>query len=339
MEPGKDGVGDYTRELAAECARRGHAIALISLNDPWVKEPRRENSLLRLGSTRSWVDRLTAAKAFFAEAAPELVSVQFVPYSFHPAGLSFALPQVLRAIFGRTPVQIMFHELWIGEQIGAPMKTRVFDFCQRTIVKSLVKKLACRVMHTSNPAYVQLLGRHGITAEHLPLFGSVPIVPVENLVPRNDSVLRLGLFGSIHPEWSPDEMIAQLQTFGHPIQLSHIGRIGPGESVWMELSERYASEIEFARLGEQSLDEISRFFSSIDYGVSTTPLALIGKSSCVAAMLDHGLPVIVTRHDVHFRGIRASPLTSELVIPVDQEFLARLTSVRRQAPQARLPQV
>jgi glycosyltransferase involved in cell wall biosynthesis len=332
-------VGDYTRELAAECARRGHAISLVSLNDPWVKEPQRENGLLRLGSTRSWVDRLTVAKAFFSEAAPELASLQFVPYSFHPAGLSFALPQVLRAIVGRTPVQIMFHELWIGEQIGAPLKTRVFGFCQRKIVESLVKKLACRVMHTSNPAYVQLLGRHGITAKHLPLFGSVPIVPIENGGPRNDPVLRLGLFGSIHPEWSPDEMITQLQTLGRPIQLSQIGRIGPGESVWMEVSERYGSEIEFVSLGERSLEEISRFFSSIDYGVSTTPLGLIGKSSCVAAMLDHGLPVIVNRDDVHFRGIPASPLTSELLIPVDQKFLARLGSVRRQSPQARLPQV
>jgi hypothetical protein len=32
LEPGKDGVGDYTRELATECARRGHAVFLISLN-------------------------------------------------------------------------------------------------------------------------------------------------------------------------------------------------------------------------------------------------------------------------------------------------------------------
>jgi glycosyltransferase involved in cell wall biosynthesis len=332
-------VGDYTRELAAECARRGHQISLVSLNDPWIKTPLRESGLLRLGSNQSWVDRLTAAKTFFAEAAPELVSLQFVPYSFHPAGLSFALPQVLKAIFGRTPVQIMFHEIWIGEQIGTPLKTRVFGFCQRKIIETLVKKLACRVMHTSNPAYVQLLGRHRITAKHLPLFGGVPIVPVENEAERNDPVLRLGIFGSIHPEWSPDEMFTQLQTLGKPIQLAHIGRIGPGESVWTELTKRYGSEIEFSRLGEQPLAEISRFFSSIDFGVSTTPLALIGKSSCVAAMLDHGLPVIVNRDDVHFRGIPAPALTSELLIPVDKKFLARLKSVRRQSPHAQLPQV
>ena len=79
------------------------------------------------------------------------------------------------------------------------------------------------------------------------------------------------------------------------------------------------------RLGERSLDEISRFFSYLDFGVSTTPLALIGKSSCVAAMLDHGLPVIVNRDDVHFRGVPKAGF-SELLIPVDQNFLERVRS-------------
>jgi hypothetical protein len=85
-------------------------------------------------------------------------------------------------------------------------------------------------------------------------------------------------------------MFAQLKTLGKSIQFSHIGRIGPGESRWKDLTERYGSEIELSRLGERSLAEISQYFSSVDFGVATTPLALIGKSSCVAAMLDHGLP-------------------------------------------------
>jgi hypothetical protein len=390
LEPGKDGVGDYTRELAAECARRGHSIFLMSLNDPWIKAPvkavppdtgtdtsplkRRAfadppladpptrfspvppdtdtgtgtgtgtvtspgASSLRLGPHQSWVDRVTAARAFVAEASPDLVSLQLVLYSFHPAGLSFALPQLLRAIIGPTPVQVMFHELWLGEQTGAPLKTRVFGFCQRKIIEGVVKRLACRVTHTSNPVYVRLLSRHRIPAKLLPLFGSVPIVQVAEVPPRNDTVLRLGIFGSIHPEWSPDGMLTELKTLGRPIQLSHIGRIGPGESVWTDLTERYGAEIELCRLGERSLEEISRFFSYLDFGVSTTPLALIGKSSCVAAMLDHGLPVIVNRDDVHFRRMPKTDRISDLLLPVDRNFLERVRSARRRSPESRLPQV
>src|SRR5580692_11570468 len=135
LEPGKDEVGDYTRELASECARRGHPAFLISLNDPWIKAPVKEippdtgTSSLRLGPHQSWVDRVTAARAFVAEAGPDLVSAQLLLYSFHPAGLSFALPQLLRAIIGPRPVQVMIHELWLGEETGARLKTRVVGFC------------------------------------------------------------------------------------------------------------------------------------------------------------------------------------------------------------------
>jgi glycosyltransferase involved in cell wall biosynthesis len=372
LEPGKDGVGDYTRELAAECARRGHPVFLMSLNDPWIKTPVKkpppdtggspsptdhglpdtdtspvppdtdtgtDTSSIRLGAQQSWVDRVTAARAFVAETAPDLVSLQLVLYSFHPAGLSFALPQLLRAIIGPRPVEVMFHELWLGEQTGARLKTRVFGFCQRKIIEGVVKKLACRVTHTSNPVYTRLLNRHRIAAKLLPLFGSVPIVEVEDASERNDNVLRLGIFGSIHPEWSPDAMLAELKTLGRPIQFSHIGRIGPGESVWTDLTERYGGEIEVSRLGERSLDEISRFFFNLDFGVATTPLALIGKSSCVASMLDHGLPVIVTRDDVHFRGMPKTDPIADLLIPFDRNFLERVRSAKRASPRSRLPMV
>jgi glycosyltransferase involved in cell wall biosynthesis len=311
----------------------------MSLNDPWIEQPVREDGLLRLGPKQSWVDRVKAAQAFLAKTKPDLVSLQLVLYSFHPAGLAFALPQLLRAILGQTPVEVMLHELWIGEQMGAPLKVRVVGYCQRKIIKAVVKKLDCRVVHTSNPVYIQLLKRHRIPAKLLPLCGSVPVVLAEKLAESTDNVLRLGIFGSIHPELSPDEMFAQLETLGKPIQLYHIGRIGPGESLWAELSERFGAKIEFFRLGERSLTEISQFFSFIDFGVATTPLALIGKSSCVAAMLDHGLPVIVSRNDVHFRGIKETALNSEIFIPVDQKFLDRIKSARRRSPEPQLPQM
>jgi hypothetical protein len=134
-------------------------------------------------------------------------------------------------------------------------------------------------------------------------------------------------------------MLAALRKLGRPIRLSHVGRIGPGESVWTDLSGRYQPDIEFRRLGEQSLENISQFLGSVDLGVATTPLSLIGKSSCTAAMLDHGLPVIVNRNDIHFRGIPEIAPISELLIPVDENFLKRLAAVKRQPPKPRLPEI
>jgi len=339
LEPGRDGVGDYTRTLAGECRRLGHETFLMSLNDSWIDKPSRGDRELRLLSTMPWVSRIKAGRTFVAENHPDLVSLQYVPYSFHPTGLSFALPKIVEAIIGRVTAHLMLHELWIGGQIRAPFKVKVFGFCQRKIIKSLVTGMACRVIHTSNAVYARLLSRHGIEAKILPLFGSVPVIPNAVVAPRNDNALRLGLFGSIHPEWSPEELFARLQALGKPIQVGHIGRIGPGESLWNEVVQRYAAEIRFQRFGEQSLENISQFFLSLDFGVATTPLSLIGKSSTVAAMLDHGLPVIVSRNDIHFRGIAEENLASERLIRVDESFIDRVKTVKRLNPEPSLPKI
>lgn len=339
LEPGKDGVGDYTRSLAGECERLGHETFLMSLNDSWTDKPSQGNRSLRLPSTMSWASRIKTGRTFVAENHPDLISLQYVPYSFHPAGLSFALPKIVQAIVGRVPAHLMLHELWIGSQTGAPFKVKVFGFCQRRIIKSLVTGMPCRIIHTSNAVYARLLSRHGIHAKILPLFGSVPVTPNAVVTPRDDNALRLGLFGSIHPEWQPDELFALLQALGKQVQVYHIGRIGPGESLWNEIVERYGPEIHFQRFWEQSFENISQFLLSVDLGVATTPLSLIGKSSSVAAMLDHGLPVIVSRNDVHFPGISEENIASGRLINVDDSFVDRLKAVKRLNPNPSLPKI
>jgi glycosyltransferase involved in cell wall biosynthesis len=339
LEPRKDGVGDYTRMLADECVRLGHETFLMSLNDSWVDKESRMDRSVRLPATMSWASRIKTGRAFVTESRPDLVSLQYVPYSFHPAGLSFALPKIVQAIIGKALAHLMLHELWIGSQAGAPFKAKVFGRCQRKIIESLVKGLTCRIIHTSNAVYARLLSRHGIHAKVLPLFGSVPVLPNAVVTPRNDNALRLGLFGSVHPEWEPDELFAGIQALGKSIQVYHIGRIGPGESLWNEIAESYKAEIQFQRFGEQSPENISQFFLSLDFGVATTPFSLIGKSSTVAAMLDHGLPVIVTRDDIHFDGIPEDNLASERLISVDDSFVDRVRAVKRFNPEPSLPKI
>ena len=340
MEQGKDGVGDYARILAAECARLGHQTYLLSLNDSWIHGCQRQGPIQRLSSEISWPERINAARAFLDAIRPDLVSVQFVPYSFHPSGLNFALPQILNAIVGRLPVHVMLHEIWIGAQVGAPPKVRVFSFCQRKIIEAMLRKLSCQVVHTSNYVYLRLLANRRINATYLPLFGNIPIASKDNLGSRAGGGLRIGMFGSIHPEWSPDELFSQLQKLGKRIELSHIGRIGPGESIWSDMVERFKSQIQFHLLGEDSPENISRLLLTMDLGVATTPLSLVGKSGSVTAMLEHGLPVVVTRNDIHFEGVADESLvTDELLIPLDAKFIERLGRTARRPPKSRVKEI
>jgi hypothetical protein len=340
VEQGKDGVGDYATVLAAECGRLGHESCFLSLNDPWIRGSQRQETIQRLSSQLSWPERIKTARDFLAAIRPDLVSLQYVPYSFHPAGLNFALPQILIAILGRLPVQIMFHEIWTGAEIGAPAKVRFFGFCQRKTIEITVKKLSCQVIHTSNPVYRHLLDERRIKTELLPLFGSVPIVSRESWVPPGDTILRIAMFGSIHPEWSPNKLFSELRKLERLIEVSHIGRIGPGERIWLEMVEKFSSQAQFRLLGEHPPQNISRFLLAADLGLATTPLFLVGKSSTVAAMLEHGLPVVVTRDDIRFKGITDREIVGDdLLISFDSRFLERVRTVKKRPPTSRLPGV
>jgi hypothetical protein len=94
------------------------------------------------------------------------------------------------------------------------------------------------------------------------------------------------------------------------------------------------------RLGEQPAARLSELFNTADFGIATTPLALIGKSATVAAMFDHGLPVVVNRDDCPWPSAGAvDEREAALVIPMGQDLAARLRDARRLPAVWRLPGV
>ncbi|MEA3213392.1 MAG: hypothetical protein QOE70_6449 [Chthoniobacter sp.] len=332
-EPGRDGVGDYTRAIAGQIEKLGHATQIIALNDHFAgnQEPGERR---RFGSFMPWNTRVK----FAAEAArrfdPDVVSVQFVPYGFHPKGLCFGTARGLEAIIGERRTQLMLHELWIGEAREYGWKDRIIGALQKHLVLELVERLRPAAVHTSNPIYRALLGRNGVEAQELPLFGNVPIShdPDRGWLlkriggARRPNVVLLGLFGTIHPQWSADRLFAAWAAAAGdktPMILS-IGRINAeGAAILRETQERHG--VRCIHLGEQSGERVSQFLQTVDLGVATSPGALIGKSGTVAAMLDHGLPVVVTRDDWELRvGPTPAPATHPLLFKLDGRFSAAL---------------
>jgi len=318
LEPGRDGVGDYTRRLAAECIRQGHDCRLVGLSDS--EKTTIEDQLcdgiqiecLRCGVDLSWPERFQRARDYLALFEPDWISLQFVPYGFNTKGIAWRVARDLQPVIAGRPLHVMFHELWIGFGEHAPWKERIVGALQWVAIFRMLRALKPRVVNTSNSTYLELLKTGGVSAVELPLFGTIPvteIAPERSLPPE---VLAAGVtgersqwwvaitFGTLHPEWQPEPLTGILlraaKRAGKRICWIAAGRLGAvGEGIWRKMKRDYGDEIVFVKSGEQSAEQISALFQIADFGVASSPWNLMGKSSSAASMLDHGLPIIVTR--------------------------------------------
>jgi hypothetical protein len=361
LEPGKDGVGDYTRWLAAEAARRGVSCRLIALADKYVAKPsisvnQNGHECLRLPATLSWAERVRDARTFIASMPPDWLSVQFVPYSFHKWGVAASAIRAIRHLRGSARLHVMFHEIWID---GTESWRRgAASAAQRQIVLALGRTPGA-VVHTSNATYCGILRESGVPASTMPLFGSIPLATASDdrwlaerlgaagcdaLHGRRHDWWLAVLFGTLHPVWPAEPLFTRLGTAasaaGKKLALISVGRLGAGDELWNQIAAAYRSRMPMIRLDMRIDHRVSSVLSIADFGIATTPRALIGKSATVAAMFDHGLPVIVNREDCVWPAPEATdPRERALVIRLDASFAARLRDARRLPPEWRLPQV
>lgn len=306
LEPGRDGVGDYTRLLAAACIARGHSCTLLALQDRHVDSRQDETSdglrVIRLPAATPWPERLTYALDRVQHIAADWVSWQFVAYGFHPRGfLPSALLQAAAKLRGAR-CHIMLHELWIGLEVGASLRNRALGWLQRRGIVCLLDQLDADVVHTSNPTYRAALLREGCDCEVLPLFGNVPIAPAAPAA----SALLVGItFGTLHPQWRPaataEWLLATAHRQGRTAALIVVGRAGAHAPGLLNVFRDQG--ITVTETGELTQEAASRLFTAADFGIAPHPWALIGKSGAAAALLEHGLPVVVPRDDWQLRGI------------------------------------
>jgi hypothetical protein len=313
-----DGVGDYTRGLAAELNAQGHQCHLLALSDSHVREATacefsdgpNVTMGLRLPATQSWPERVRRAKSFCESLAPDWVSWQIVLYGFDRRGMSFGLGRRFKEISGTCRNQIMFHEIWIGGAEQSTAKHKIVGKLQRSIIKDLLRRLHPLVIHTHAPLYRHLLGKLGFPVTILSLFGNVALAAS----PESEWLKKQGagawadrnawwifvMFGSIHPEWDAEDFWQRAsegaQKAGKKCLLIFIGRPGAaGERKMQELQEHQGDSWRFLNLGQRPEEDISQSLLAADFGVSSVPPENVFKSGTVAAMIEHGLQVIVTR--------------------------------------------
>jgi hypothetical protein len=350
LEPGRDGVGDYVRQLAEACIKAGHACHLLALHDSFIDaacvEDQKNIPCVRLPAFGTWEEKTAAAQPHVDAFAPDWLSWQLVPYGFHPKGIIPADAQVLGKLGAGRHSHALLHELWIGLSVGEPFKNRGWGTLQRRALKKFIATLQPEILHTTNFVYKEVLKRAGHQAEILPLFGNIPVEKPMPLMPEPNTWIG-GVFGTVHPQLNPkrcfDSLVAGAEVSKRKLRILGLGRLGDyGEKMFTELNNSYKGRMEVEIVGEKTPEEISRLLQNLDFGIATHPWALAGKSGAVAALLDHGLPVVVPRDDWKLRRNPVPvPAIDPLMIKLSEmppELMAGRLARRRQ-PAARLPAI
>ena len=298
-EPGKDGVGDYTRRLCGELIKTGHQAQILSLCD--LKTIVFTNNNQEIDGVKVVVDRIPVATStneryILAQMTinsfiPDWISLQYVPYSFNPKGLSFWLPSFLKKLKGNHKWHIMFHELWLGIDVESSFRHKCIGKWQQLIVKKIIKNLNPYQINTQNQLYQFHLQTQTIKADILPIFGNIPITATKN---EANKFTQFVLFGMIHPRAPFKDFINDLE--GHkdklnkPIKFVFIGKNGPELSNYLKVLEGY--DMKYEVMGIQTESIISQVLIDSDYGISTTPYFQTEKSGVYAAYKEHQINTI-----------------------------------------------
>jgi hypothetical protein len=325
FELGKDGVGDYTRRIAAELIRRNYTVGVIAMNDKYVAEKFEsvefaqdvKMPVMRLPAIWSEEQRIAETQKFVSNFNPDWLSLQFVIYGFHKKGLPFRLGKQLSRLGNKTKWHIMFHELWVGEELGVSIKTNILGYLQRRIILDLINVIKPAVISTSIPLYQLMLHQQHVESTLLPLFSNIKneesyslSIEEEESIPAwvktdRNSLLIGCVFGSFYNEsWDMSSLLTQLVNKSKQADkktvICSIGNMASGKAAWEALPNRYP-EIIFITLGKKNETFISYWLNNYtDFGILTTPAVIAGKSGSFMAFKEHGVPCYCKENELEF---------------------------------------
>jgi len=301
LEPGQDGVGDYTRRLAGEIIRQGHQSLIIALYDYKVSEVlctddfdlKQVIKTLRIPISLSWKKRIELIQIWIQENDPDWISLQYVPFAFQEKGLPFLLARQLKKISPGRKWHIMFHEMWVRDKA---FKFKILGSLQKIIVKKMTQRINASVIHTHLPLYYNDLTELSIPVRKLPLFSNF----ISESVPTNPDkrTLRVGFFNLVSEE--PRVMAFLIELYKKSIKRHlnfEILLIGGATECLksfgnqLEKLEEFKNRIRYT--GFLTNEMISKVISTCNVGVTPMNLSSVGKSGTSAAFLSQGIPLAI----------------------------------------------
>lgn len=314
IEPGRDGVGDYTRKLAGEIIKTGSSVSIIALNDRYIKQDKWEGrqsdnnesiTVLRLSHSTGWKFRTLLAQKFINAFNPEWVSLQYVPYAFNIKGIPIHLPKVLRNIAKERKWHIMFHEMWIGVSPFAALKHKFYGSIQRYITLRMIKMLKPRLLTTTNLLYQLVMQKSNINVSILPLMSNISkqekdagflsqIEEKYSIDFTSNRFFIIGIFGTLYPDAKISLTVPQFIRHNNTEKNNVVIAFGKNNNPLelKALRNNLNGTVKLIELGELSSVQISSLLSVLNVAVLCTPEEYIGKSGAFAAFKLHEVRVI-----------------------------------------------
>lgn len=341
----KSGVADYIHCLATELTRQGHQCVCIALhdfcisaqiNDPPLSWQPHEVPVRRLSSRIPWRDRSALLRAELQALNPDWISFHYVPYAYHPKGLPLGMLMCLSPLRRSAQWQIMAHELWVEPYAG--LRNHMLSSLQQLIARLLFAMVRPRVTHVTNHWYQFMLSGCGIPSRILPLFSAIPFSPAVPAANRPVPQWTFVLFGAINRDWCAEPLLQKIESARvlHGIgacRFVSVGNAGEyGAKLWDSLTSPSYPFFTFSRLGELPAERVSEQLQLADFGIAVMPSHLVGKSSAVAAMVTHGLPVIISRLSQNCEEWHQSLKRTGHFILLDFSFAMALGSASKYPP-------
>lgn len=304
MEPGRDGVGDYTRELAGALHSIGVEAEIIAIMDRdaagILKEPQsardKNINVTRLSKFLSFSKRKKEYQNLVAEFKPDFISLQYVPYAFSPKGIPLTLSTFLKLENHISNWHFMIHEVYIGTK--GHFKNKIIQRLQIAALKMLVNRLQPSVIHTTVPSYQSQLKTIGVGSDILGLFGNIPISKSFSR-DHTDKTFRGVYFGAPPKEDNFQNFINAINQYLHKtddmMEVVLCGQSGEkGKKFAAALRNGINSKrFDIVEKGRMAADELSNLFLTRDFAIARISPYLLGKSGSAIAMLEHGLPLWV----------------------------------------------
>jgi len=363
LEPGRDGVGDYTRCLAAELIRRGHRAAIIALRDKAVDGDSATSQdsegvavpVLRLPAKMITNDRFAEAASYITAFNPEWISLQYVPFSFHNKGLCYSLGWRLAELGKGRKWHVMFHELWCGMSKLANLREKILGIGQKIVLKKIVLDLSPQAFFTSIKPYSDRLIRLGINPVNVvPLFGSIPLQErgdeqswqkliiekhLESFTHPSKKILVLGFFGSIYKCQGLEALLKNASIAAKKLELS-LGIIFVGYGHHGDVAQWVKSflDVEIALVGPLEPAMLNRVLNIVDFGVITTPADGLNKSGAAVAWMERAIPVLIPWQDESGDSIELER-NGVFRVFCEKDVRTAFSSKGRRSPQSRLNSV